>query len=85
MIEKKDAWMKSIAEPSQGEATTREANEDLKNQINELKEQLKHSNEKRDRMSDFLLTKFPDFESIISKSVNDDDTGSDGLSGGIED
>ncbi|KAL8209547.1 hypothetical protein R6Q57_006279 [Mikania cordata] len=39
VMKKKDAWMKSIAEPSQGEATTREANEDLKNQINELKEQ----------------------------------------------
>ncbi|KAL8254592.1 hypothetical protein R6Q59_032813, partial [Mikania micrantha] len=72
-MKKKDAWMKSIAEPSQGEATTREANEDLKNQINELKEQ-------NERMSDFLLAKFPDFESIISKSVNDDATGSDGLS-----
>ncbi|KAL8249561.1 hypothetical protein R6Q59_006429 [Mikania micrantha] len=74
VMKKKDAWMKSIAEPSQGEATTREANEDLKNQINELKEQ-------NERMSDFLLAKFPDFEIIISKSVNDDATGSDGLSG----
>ncbi|KAL8193572.1 hypothetical protein R6Q57_026707 [Mikania cordata] len=74
VMKKKDAWMKSIAQPSQGEATTREANKDLKNQINELKEQ-------NERMSDFLLAKFPDFESIISKFVNDDATGSDGLSG----
>ncbi|KAL8265181.1 hypothetical protein R6Q59_023311 [Mikania micrantha] len=33
-----DAWMKSRAESSQGEATTKDANEDLKNQVNELKE-----------------------------------------------
>ncbi|KAL8215913.1 hypothetical protein R6Q57_022750, partial [Mikania cordata] len=50
----KEAIKSVCAEPSQVEATTREANEDLKNQINELKEQ-------NERMSDFLLAKFPDF------------------------
>ncbi|KAL8261224.1 hypothetical protein R6Q59_025273 [Mikania micrantha] len=69
---KKDAWMKSRVESSQREATTKDDDGYLKNQVNKLKVHLKQSIEKCDRMSYFLFAKFLDFESIISKYLSDD-------------
>ncbi|KAL8267734.1 hypothetical protein R6Q59_001532 [Mikania micrantha] len=55
-------------------------NEDLKNQVIALKKELEHSNDKYQRMSEFISTKFLEFENIISTPVTDEATDSEGLS-----
>ncbi|XP_021997149.2 uncharacterized protein LOC110894261 isoform X2 [Helianthus annuus] len=76
VLRKKDNWMKSAVESSQRDSTE---NEDLRNEVTELKEELKQSNEKYERVTQFLSQKYPDFESTISTNDADEDDGLNGL------
>ncbi|KAM0041642.1 hypothetical protein Hdeb2414_s0011g00369751 [Helianthus debilis subsp. tardiflorus] len=76
VLRKKDNWMKSAVESSQRDSTE---NEDLRNEVTELKEELKQSNEKYERVTEFLSRKYPDFESTISTNDAGEDDGLNGL------
>ncbi|KAJ0448352.1 hypothetical protein HanPSC8_Chr17g0781791 [Helianthus annuus] len=76
VLRKKDNWMKSSVESSQRDSTE---NEDLRNQVTELKEELKQSNEKYERVTEFLSRKYPDFESTISTNDASEDDGLNAL------
>ncbi|KAL8228419.1 hypothetical protein R6Q57_016003 [Mikania cordata] len=79
VLRKKDSWMNTGVQSSHQDSS--HTNEDLKNQVIALKKELEHSNEKYQRMSEFISTKFPEFVNIISMSVTDEATDSEGLSG----
>ncbi|KAI3826597.1 hypothetical protein L1987_00645 [Smallanthus sonchifolius] len=74
VLKKKDNWMKPVAESSQRDSI--ETNEDLRNQVTAFKEKLKQNEEKMERMSQFINTKFPEFKSTTSntppRDVSDD-------------
>lgn len=74
VLRKKDFWMTSEAQPSQPLAS--EAEIALQNQVASLKEKLKQSNEKYEKMSMFMSSKFPDFESSVSATVSNEAHGS---------
>ncbi|KAJ0715163.1 putative transposase, Ptta/En/Spm, plant [Helianthus annuus] len=76
VLRKKDNWMKSAVESSQRDLTE---NEDLRNEVTELKEELKQSNEKYERVTEFLSRKYLDFESTISTNDAGEDDGLNGL------
>ncbi|KAL8201803.1 hypothetical protein R6Q57_010950 [Mikania cordata] len=79
VLRKKDSWMNtSVQSPHQDSSHT---NEDLKNQVIALKKELEHSNEKYQRISEFISTKFPENENIISTPVTDEAHASERLSG----
>ncbi|KAL8240259.1 hypothetical protein R6Q59_013614 [Mikania micrantha] len=79
VLRKKDSWMNTSVQSSHQDSS--QTNEDLKNQIIALKKELKHSIDKYQRMSEFISTKFPEFENIISTPVVDEANDSKGLSG----
>ncbi|KAL8224295.1 hypothetical protein R6Q57_019770 [Mikania cordata] len=60
--------------------TLHSAWEDLENQVIALKKKLEDSNEKYQRMSEFISTNFPEFENIISTPMTDEAHDSEGLS-----
>ncbi|KAL8209036.1 hypothetical protein R6Q57_008448 [Mikania cordata] len=76
---KKDSWMNTSFQSSHEDSS--HTNEDLKNQVIAPKKELEHSNDKYQRMSEFISTKSPKFENIISTPVTDEATDSEGLSG----
>ncbi|KAL8225806.1 hypothetical protein R6Q57_018363 [Mikania cordata] len=79
VLRKKDSWMKTIVQSSHQDSS--HTNEDLENQVIALKKNLEDSNEKYQRMSEFISTKFPEFENIISTPMTDEAHDSEGLSG----
>ncbi|KAL8255342.1 hypothetical protein R6Q59_033563 [Mikania micrantha] len=78
VLRKKDSWMNTSVQSSHQDSS--HTNEDLKNQVIALKKELEHSNEKYQRMSEFICTKFPEFANIISTPVTDEATDSEGPS-----
>ncbi|KAL8213798.1 hypothetical protein R6Q57_003247 [Mikania cordata] len=73
-----DSWMNtSVQSPHQDSSHT---NEDLKNHVIALKKELEHSDEKYQRMSEFISTKFPENENIISTPVTNETHASERLS-----
>ncbi|KAL8242244.1 hypothetical protein R6Q59_012547 [Mikania micrantha] len=79
VLRKKDSWMKTSVQSSHQDSS--HTNVDLENQVIALKKKLEDSNEKYQRMSEFISTKFPEFENIISTPVTDEAHDSEGLSG----
>ncbi|KAL8210937.1 hypothetical protein R6Q57_005374 [Mikania cordata] len=79
VLRKKDSWMMTSVQSSQQDSS--HTNEDLENQVIALKKKLEDSNEKYQRMSEFISTKFPEFENIISTPMTDEAHDSEGLSG----
>ncbi|KAL8199826.1 hypothetical protein R6Q57_013394 [Mikania cordata] len=79
VLRKKDSWMKTSVQSSHQDSS--HTNEDLENQVIALKKKLEDSNEKYQRMSKFINTKFPEFENIISTPVTDEAHDSEGLFG----
>ncbi|KAL8244827.1 hypothetical protein R6Q59_011085 [Mikania micrantha] len=79
VLRKKDSWMNTSVQSSHQDSSS--TNEDLKNQVIALKKELEHSNEIYQRMSEFISTKFPEFENMISTPVTDEAHESEGLSG----
>ncbi|KAL8240225.1 hypothetical protein R6Q59_013580 [Mikania micrantha] len=79
VLRKKDSWMKASVQSSHQDSS--HTNEDLENQVIALKKKLEDSNEKYQRMSEFISSKFPEFENIISTPVTDEAHDSEGLSG----
>ncbi|KAK1431790.1 hypothetical protein QVD17_08449 [Tagetes erecta] len=71
VFRKKDYWMKLTAESSQQNSS--ETTEDVKNEVTELKEKLKQSNEKQEIMAELLITKFPEFENKLSTTFASDE------------
>ncbi|KAL8251083.1 hypothetical protein R6Q59_034776 [Mikania micrantha] len=78
VLRKKDSWMNTSVQSSHQDSS--HTNEDLKNQVIALKKELEHSNDKYQRMSEFISTKFPEFANIISTPVTDEATDSEGPS-----
>ncbi|KAL8224000.1 hypothetical protein R6Q57_019475 [Mikania cordata] len=79
VLRKKDSWMKTSVQSSHQDSS--HTNEDLENQVIALKKKPEDSNEKYQRMSEFISTKFPEFENIISTPMTDEAHDSEGLSG----
>ncbi|KAL8260218.1 hypothetical protein R6Q59_028171 [Mikania micrantha] len=79
VLRKKDSWMNTSVQSSHQDSSS--SNEDLKNQVIALKKELEHSNEIYQRMSEFISTKFPEFENMISTPVTDEAHDSEELSG----
>ncbi|KAL8262536.1 hypothetical protein R6Q59_023885 [Mikania micrantha] len=72
-FKKKDLWMASEAQSSQPHSSDAEA---LKNQVDSLKDELKQSNEKYEKIM-FMSSKFPDFENSVSAPVSNEANSSD--------
>ncbi|KAL8254927.1 hypothetical protein R6Q59_033148 [Mikania micrantha] len=72
VLKKTDFWMTSEAQSSQPHSNETET---LRNQVASLKEELKQSNEIYEKISMFMSSKFPDFESLVYEQVNDEANG----------
>jgi hypothetical protein len=76
VFRKKDSWMKSAAESSQRNSNE---TENLRNEVTELKEELKQSNDKYNKLTEYLSRKFPDFETTSNEDDGNEDDGVNGL------
>ncbi|KAL8238585.1 hypothetical protein R6Q59_015152 [Mikania micrantha] len=74
ILRKKDLWMASEAQSSQPHSNEAEA---LRNQVDSLKDELKQSNEKYEKIFMFMSSKFSDFENSISAPVSNEANSSD--------
>ncbi|KAL8245942.1 hypothetical protein R6Q59_007158 [Mikania micrantha] len=78
VLRKKDSWMKSNAESSHQDSS--HTNEDLRKHVIALKNKFKHSNEKYKRISEFIITKFPEFKNILATPATHETHYSEGQS-----